>query len=79
MVTTSQILTIVGLFFELLSVAYTARRVFSTRSKKKRKEKYIEEISRTVDQKLESRAREWYIVLGLLLLGVILQGLAVFV
>ena len=75
----SQILTIVGLFFEFLSVAYVARNVFPTKSKKERKMKWIEEHGKTLGNQIESEAKEWYIVLGLLFIGMILQAIAVFV
>ena len=70
---------VAGLFFEFLSIAYTARKVFPPKSKEERKRKYIDELGKTVDKELESKAREWYVVLGLLFIGLILQGVAVFV
>ena len=78
--TMSQILTVAGLFFEFLSVAYTARKVFPpSKSKKERKQRYYDEIGKTVDQKLASREKEWYIVLVFLFIGMTLQGIALFV
>jgi len=75
----SQILTIAGLFLEFLSIAYTARMVFPPKSREEKKRKYIEQLGKTVIQEIESREKEWYVVLGLLSIGLILQGIAVFV
>jgi len=53
----SQVLTIVGLFFEFLSVAYVARNVFPTKSKKEKKMKWIEEHGKTLGQNLKVKQK----------------------
>ena len=74
---TSQALIILGLIFEFMSVFLTAWQAFF--SKKQVKEKMIEKMSKTLLQKAsEERIRACLTIL-FLGIGVILQGIAVFV
>ncbi|MCW4031464.1 MAG: hypothetical protein NWE80_03775 [Candidatus Bathyarchaeota archaeon] len=75
----SEILVVIGLIFELLAVVYADRKVFRSKSLKERKTIYIEGLTRTIDQKLESIRRQWYVILGLLFFGMFLQAISLFV
>ena len=75
----SEILVVSGLIFELLAVVYCDRRVFRSKSLKERETIYIEGLTKTIDQKLESIKRHWYVVLGLLFFGMFLQAISLFV
>ena len=80
----SQILAIVGLLFEALSVAYTAKGVYLfSFTDKARYERFKEDLAKgkgsTVTRALRIRQREMYVVLLLLSIGMILQGIALFV
>ena len=74
----SEILVVAGLIFELLAVVYGDRRVFHSKSLKKKKTIFIEGLTETIDQKFESMRRQWYVVLGLLSLGMFLQAISLF-
>jgi len=71
MVTTSQVLTIIGLAFELISVFWTVRRLFYGY------EKRIMGKAITFQQKIRRDRIEGIVVLLLLIAGMVLQGLAV--
>jgi len=75
----SEILVVIGLIFELLAVVYGDRRVFRSKALKERKTIYIEGLTKTIDQKLESIKRQWYAVLGLLFFGMLLQAISLFI
>jgi len=78
----SQILAIVGLLFEALSVAYTAKGAFLLSfSPRRRYERYAEELAKrsTLTRELEIKRKEGYAVLLLLSIGMVLQGVALFV
>jgi len=74
-----QILVVIGLFFEFASVFLTASQAFYPLGKKERKMKYIEDKGQTLDTYLEKRRRMGILTVILLSLGMLLQGLAVFV
>jgi hypothetical protein len=77
---TSQILVVVGLVFELMSVVYQAKKVFHPfKSYKEKKSKYIDEKMKTFREKLAERERTWFWTLLLLFIGLLLQAIAVFV
>jgi hypothetical protein len=75
----SEILVVIGLIFEVLAVVYGDRRVFRSKSLKERETIYIDGLTKTIDQKLESIKRQWYVVLGLLFFGMFLQALSLFI
>jgi hypothetical protein len=75
----SEILVVIGLIFELLAVVYGDRRVFRSKSLQERETIYIDGLTKTIDQKLESIKRQWYVVLGLLFFGMFLQALSLFI
>jgi hypothetical protein len=71
--TNSQILVVVGLVFEFVSVAVTIRKYFWNYYKR------IDEMGKTNKQQRRSDKIEGIVVLCFLCIGMILQGLAVFV
>ena len=75
----SEILVVIGLIFELLAVVYGDRRVFRSKSLQERETIYIDGLTKTIDQKLESIKRQWYVVLGLLFFGMFLQAISLFI
>lgn len=75
----SDVLVVIGLIFELLSVTYGTKIVFRGKSTKERKEIYIEGLTKTIDQRLENIKRKWYIIVGLLSFGMFLQAISLFI
>ena len=77
---TSQILVVVGLVFELGAIVYQAKKVFHPfKSYKEKKSKYIQEKAVTLREKMAERERTWFWTLLLLFIGLLLQGIAEFV
>ena len=75
--TISQILTIAGLFFEFLSVLLVAWQVFYP--KKKLKKQMIEKMGRTMLQRAGEKRAQAFLTLLFLGIGMVLQGIAVFI
>jgi len=77
--TSSQILIVMGLILEFLSVLIISYQAFYPLSKKERKMKYIEDTGQSIDSKLERRKWMGILTIGLLSAGIFLQGLAIFI
>jgi hypothetical protein len=75
---TNQILTIIGLIFEILSVLYQASKTFHPfKSQKQKKDNYIIEKGKKISEKIEDIEKTWFWTLLLLVLGLFLQAIAV--
>lgn len=69
MLTTSRVLTIVGLCLEFISVFWTIRKLFYGYYKR------IDEMAGTFQQKITKNKKEGTVILILLTIGLILQGI----
>ena len=76
----SEILIVVGMFFEILSFINGARGVlFFRKSMKEKKHKYFDKIGRSIEKKIADKEKKWLISSGLLVFGLFLQAIAQFV
>ena len=75
----SEILIVVGMFFEILSFFNGARGVlFFRKSMKEKKQKYIDEMGKSIEKEIADKEKKWLISSGLLVFGLFLQAIAQF-
>jgi len=77
--TNSQVLVVIGLVFEYLSVLSVAYKAFYPWDKEKRKMKHLDETGMTNTQKLEKNKRMAILIVLLLSIGMLLQAIGLFV
>jgi len=78
--TCRQILVVVGLVFQSVSVLYQVNQVYPLfKSKKYRKEKLIGDAGMTFTEQINKAMKTWLLTLVLFFIGAILQGIAEFV
>lgn len=69
----SQILTVIGLVCELVSALIIVRKVFWS------KERRIKAMGKTMDQEIAEEKKEGIVVLGFLIIGIVLQAIAILI
>jgi len=78
--TNSQILIVIGLVFQLMSVLYQARKVFHPfKSMEDKKMDYVQREGERISQRIKEDDRTWFWTIMLIFIGLVFQGLAEFV